>query len=151
MGRALTAVAIALVVCFAVLGTVVYVTRDEDGVAVDAILSEQLTRAVNESERDQEPVDLAYLTPFLWDRVVVFDARTPRDDVSRELGFDWHGELEYTAQSTDLFVFVRDGKLVRFADYRGVGRFEGLERPFASLTPDQAVFEVRDLVARPVT
>ena len=149
MGRALTAVAVALGICFAVLGTVVYVTRDEDGIAVDAILSELITRSVNESERNKTPVDLAQLTDFRWDRVVIFDARTPREEVSKALGFEWFGQLEFTAQSTDLFVFLDGDRLARFADYRGVGRFEGLQRPFASLTREQAVFDVRDLVARP--
>jgi hypothetical protein len=38
---------------------------------------------------------------------------------------------------------------VRFADYRGEGRFAGISRPFAELARDRAVFTIRGLVIRP--
>jgi hypothetical protein len=149
MGRALVAVGTALVLCFAILGAVVYFTRDEDTIAVDAVLAERLTRAVAESEQRGEPVELARLTPFPWDRVVVFKPRTPKAAVDRALGFEFKGDLPYDAESSEVFAFVDGARLARFADYRGRGAFEGLERPVDELTPQQAVFEVRHLVARP--
>ncbi len=148
MGRALIAVAIALGLCFTGLGSVVYLTRDEDGIAVDAILAESITRAVEESERDGVPVVLSDLTPFRWDQVLVFDVDTPRDEVSKALGFRYDGQLLYTAQSQEIFVFTLRGRFVRFADYRGLGRFSGMRRPFERLDPAQAVWTVRNLDAR---
>jgi hypothetical protein len=149
MGRALVAVGTALVLCFAIFGAVVYFTRSEDTVAVDAALAQRLTKAVAESEQRGEPVDLAALTPFPWDRVVVFRPRTPKAVVDRALGFEFKGDLPYDAESAEVFAFVDGGRLARFADYRGRGAFEGLRRPTDTLTPSEAVFEVRNLVARP--
>ena len=149
MGRVLTAVAGALVLCLLILGAVVYFTRAEDTVAVDNLLAERLGRAFTEAGQQGEPLALARLTPFPWDRVIVYEPGTPEDVVDRALGFEFPGDLPYTAESREVFVFVSGGRLARFADYRGTGRFEGLERPVARLSPREAVFDVRDGVARP--
>jgi hypothetical protein len=149
MGRALVAVGAALLLCFGVLGAIVYFTRDEDTVAVDSGLAEAITKAVAESEQRGEPVDLAQLTDFDWDRVVVFAPRTPNDQVSKALGFRFKGDLPYDAESSEVFAFVSGDRLARFADYRGRGTFAGLRRPVDELTPGEAVFEVHDMVARP--
>ena len=42
-----------------------------------------------------------------------------------------------------------DGKVVRFFDYRGEGRFVGLDTPIAELAREDAVFEVRRLQITP--
>jgi hypothetical protein len=149
MGKALLAVGTFLCVCFLVFGGVVFFTRDEDTYAVDAVLSERITRAVAEAQQRREDVDLRALCRFDFDRVLIFPPGTPREAISRELGFEFRGELRYTAESSEIFVFTNNGAFVRFADYRGRGRFEGLSRPFASLTANDAVFTVRDGVARP--
>ena len=148
MARALVAVGAALVLCFVIFGAVVYFTRDEDTIAVDAVLAERITRAVAEAEQRGEDVSLARLTNFPWDRVVVFKPRTPKATIDRALGFEFKGDLPYDAESSEVFAFVDGTRLARFADYRGRGVFEGLERPVDELTPQEAVFEVRDLVAR---
>jgi hypothetical protein len=149
MGRALVAVGGALLLCFVVLGAVVFLTRDEDTIAVDAVLAERLGRAVTEADQRGEDLELARLTPFPWDRVVVFKPRTPRAVVNRALGFEFEGDLPYDIESREVFAFVDEGRLARFADYRGRHEFEGLERPVDELTPQEAVFEVGDLVIRP--
>ena len=149
MGKALTAVSALLVFFFAVFGAVVYFTRDEDTYAVDAALSERISRAVAEAEERGELVDLRALTDFDFDQVLIFDPRTPRDAISAQLGFEFKGELRYDAESSEFFVFTNRGAFVRFADYRGRGRFEGLEDPFTLLDANDAVFAVRDGVARP--
>ena len=75
----------------------------------------------------------------------------PRDatraQLTRELGFPWEGDLEF--RTGEILIFLRDGELARFADYRGEGRFEGIDRPFARFDRDDAVFRVRSLVIRP--
>ncbi len=72
------------------------------------------------------------------------------DAISDQLGFEFLGELEYTVESSEMFVFTNRGKFVRFADYRGRGTFEGLERPFDCLTANEAVFAVEGSVATPI-
>ncbi len=149
MGKALIAVGTFLALCFAVFGGVVYFTRDEDTIAVDSGLSERISRAVVEADQGDRPLDLRSVVPFDFDQVLIFEPGEPRAAISRELGFEFLGELRYTAESSEIFVFSNRGGFVRFADYRGRGRFEGLERPFARLTANDAVFEVDDGVVRP--
>jgi hypothetical protein len=148
MGKALLAVGGFLAFCFLVFGGVVFFTRDEDTIAVDAILAEGISKAFVETQQRGEPLDLRELTPFDWDRVLIYEPGTPRAEVSRRLGFDFKGDLPYTAESSEVFVFTNRGDFVRFADYRGRGRFEGLQRPFQALNANDAVFEVHDGVAR---
>ncbi|MGI8622427.1 MAG: hypothetical protein ACR2NB_02835 [Solirubrobacteraceae bacterium] len=149
MGKALIAVGTFLALCFAIFGGVVYFTRNEDTFAVDAQLSERISKAVVEAGQRGQDVDLRILAGFDFDRVLIYDPDTPRAAVSRALGFAFKGDLRYTAESSEIFVFTNRGKFVRFADYRGRGRFEGLERPLAYLTANDAVFKVRDLVVTP--
>jgi hypothetical protein len=149
MGKALIAVGTFLGVCFLIFGGVVYVSRDEDTFAVDSALSERLSKAVAEAEQSRTEVDLRVLAGFDFDRVLVFAPGARRADISEQLGFQFQGELRYTAESSEIFVFTNNGRFVRFADYRGRGRFAGLPRPFATLSANDAVFTVRDGVARP--
>ncbi len=149
MGKALIAVGTFLSLCFVIFGGVVYFTRQEDRLAVDAQLSERITKAVAGAQTRGEVVDLRILADFDFDRVLVYDPGTPRSAVSRVLGFEFKGDLRYTAESSEIFVFTNRGKFVRFADYRGRGRFAGIPRPIAYLSANAAVFEVHDLVARP--
>ena len=58
MARALIAVGAALVLALLVLGTVIYVNRDEDGIAVDNLLAEDITRAIGTAEDRGADVDL---------------------------------------------------------------------------------------------
>lgn len=149
MGKALIAVGTVLALFMLVFGGVVYFTRDEDTYAVDAELSEAISKAVAEAGQTGDPVDLRTLTDFDFDEVLIFDRKTPRAAISEQLGFPFKGELRYTAESSELFVFTNNRAFVRFADFRGRTRFAGLTRPFTTLTANDAVFRVRDGVARP--
>ena len=141
--RALIAVAAALVLLIGGLGLAVFVTRDEDSIAVDSPLSENLTRAIGTRDR----VSLPELAPFDWDEVLVVARGTPREAVSQRLGYEWtgDGDLDLGAQ----LIFLDGARVARFADYRGLGRFEGFERPIDSLPRDEAVLRVSDLVVSP--
>ena len=150
MGRALIAVGSFLALCFVVFGGVVYFTRDENTVAVDSLLSERISREVLVADQSDDPLDLRAVVDFDFDRVLIFQPGASKDAISEQLGFEFLGELRYTAESSEIFVFTNRGAFVRFADYRGRGRFEGLERPFAYLTANEAVFEVEGNVARPM-
>ena len=113
-----------------------YFTRDEDNFQADNILAENFTLAVNQAAQeggDREPARRRAAsrgTACCWSQ-----PDTPRDAISERLGFEWTG-ID-TVDGGDLLIFLRDGKVVRFADYRGTGSFEGFERPFDEL-PDDA-------------
>lgn len=148
MGKALTAVGAALVLCIGGFAAAVYLNRDEDGIAVDNLLAERFTRAVALAERETGGrVDLRRLAPGDWDEVLVVARGTPRDAISAELGYEWTGELRF--QIGELLIFLRAGRVVRFADYRGEGSFEGFDTPLHRLPREGAVLRVDDLVVSP--
>jgi hypothetical protein len=149
MGKALVAVGSFLALCMLVLAAVVFFTRDEDRIAVDALLAERISKAVVTASQEGTPMDLRDLTPFDWDRVLVYPIGTPRSEVSRALGFEFKGDLSYTAESSEVFVFTNNRAFVRFADYRGRSVWRGLQRPIAELGANDAVFDVRDGVVTP--
>jgi len=148
MGRALIAVGSALVLCCVSLGLVVYLTREDERIAVDNLLAEDLSRAIGtaESERGGQ-VELPSVARFGWDEVLLVARGTPREAISEELGFEWKGDTAF--QDTELLIFLEDGQVERFADYRGEGVFEGFEEPFDTLPRSQATLEVRNLVISP--
>lgn len=149
MGKALIAVGTFLSLCFLVFGGVVYFTRDEDTFAVDAQLSESISKEIALADGEPDPVDLRMLADFDFDKVLIFPPGTPADQVDAALGFEFKGELRYTAESAEIFVFTNRGRFVRFADYRGRATFAGLDRPLDYLPANDAVFRVRDAVVRP--
>lgn len=148
MGRALLAVALALAVCFAGLGLVVYLTRTEDRIAVDNLLAEDISRAIGTAE-DQSGgrVDLGEVARFKWDEMLLVAPDTPRDAISRELGFEWKGDVNFGR--SELFIFLRSGQVARFADYRGEGLFEGFKEPFERRGRDAWTLRVRNLTITP--
>jgi hypothetical protein len=148
MARALTAVGAALALAILVLGLVIYLNRDEDAIAVDNLLAESITREVGTAEQRGEDVDLSDVTQFDWDAVVIAAETASREEISDALGTEWTGDLKF--RTGDLLIFVRDRHVERFADYRGEGRFVGIERPVARFARDDAVFSVRSLVIRPL-
>jgi hypothetical protein len=147
MARALTVVGAALVLALLVLGTVIYVNRDEKGIAVDNLLAEDISRAIGTAEDRGVDVDLGRVAKFEWDELVIAPRDATRAQLTRELGFPWEGDLEF--RTGDILIFLRNGALARFADYRGEGHFEGIDRPFARFDRADAVFRVRSLVIRP--
>jgi hypothetical protein len=148
MARALGAVGALLAVAFAVLLVVVFATREEDRVAVDDLLSLELTRAIGVS--DGSTFDLRRLARGDWDRVLVVAPETPRETVSEALGSEFNGDLPF-GSTGELFVFAAGDALVRFADYRGRARFAGFEEPVDELAREDALLSVRDGVVAPGT
>jgi hypothetical protein len=148
MARALTAVGAALALLLAGLALAVYLSRDEDNIQVSNVLSEDFTRAVALSEAARAPVDLRELTPDDWDTVLIVAPRTPRDAISERLGREWTGNVGI--ETGELLILRRGAEVVRFFDYRGEGRFAGIDTPFAELPRERAVFRVRGLVITPL-
>ncbi len=148
MARALIAVGAALALAVLGLGLAVYLTRDEDNIQVDNLLAEDFTREVALSEADDRDVDVRELAPFDWDRVLIVARDAPREAISRRLGYEWTGTIGF--QTGELLILLDErGRVARFFDYRGEGRFEGIDAPFAELPRDRAVFRVRGLVITP--
>src|SRR3954469_4114582 len=140
MARALAAVGAALVFLLLVLGVVVYLNRDEDAIAVDNLLAENVTREIGTAEQRGADVDLAAVTDFDWDHVLIAQRSATRAEITRALGGPWKGELAFG--TGDLLIFVDHRHVARYADYRGEGRFAGVRRPVARLRRDDAVFTV---------
>jgi hypothetical protein len=149
MAKALAAVGAALILLLAGLGLAVYFTRDEDYIAVDNLLAERITRAVGTADQRDDRVDLRQLAPFAWDHVLLAQRGIEPGRISQRLGHPWKGRIGF--QTGDLLIFLRAGEVVRFADYRGEGRFAGFSRPFAELPRSRAVLRVRDLVITPAS
>jgi hypothetical protein len=147
MARALAAVGAALVFLLLVLGVVVYLNRDEDAIAVDNLLAENISREIGTAEQRDADVDLADVTDFKWDHVLVAERSASRAAIAKALGAPWKGEVAFG--TGDLLIFVRGRRVARYADYRGEGRFAGVPRPVARFAHDDALFSVRDLVIRP--
>jgi hypothetical protein len=149
MTRALVVVGVALVVLIGGLAVAVFLTRDEDNIAVDNVLAEQLTRAIQLAEPNRQDVNLARQASFAWDHVLLVARGVPRAAISRRLGYEWTGEVGFRPQ--EQFLFLRRGRVVRFADYRGEGTFAGFTTPFDLMPRAHAVLRVRDLVIRPAS
>jgi hypothetical protein len=145
MGKVLFAVCAALAACILGLGLVAYLNRGEETAAVDNLLAEDLTRRIQTAEQRGEEVDLAAVTDFAWDRVLIVQPGTPPATISDTLGFEFNGALNYSAESNGLFVFVRARQVARYADYRGRGEFVGFRTPIDELDAEEAILDVRDL------
>ena len=148
MARALTAVGAALALLIAGLALAVFLTRDEDNVQVDNLLSEDFTREVATASANGTDLDLARIAPFEWARVLVIEPGTSDAEISRALGYEWTGVLGFET-GEKLILLDRDGKVARFFDYRGDGRFTGVRTPIAVLPREDAVFTVRRLEIAP--
>jgi hypothetical protein len=148
MTRALVAVGAALALFIGGLALAVFLTRDEDNVQVDNLLSERFTREVATASADGTDLVLAEIAPFAWARVLIVAPGTSDAEISRALGYEWTGVLGFET-GEKLILLDRDGKVERFFDYRGEGRFGGLRTPIAELARDEAVFRVSRLEITP--
>jgi hypothetical protein len=149
MAKALTVVGALLVGCILVLGAVAYLARSEDKLAIDAILSERITRAVGVAEqRGEGRIDLRRLAPFDWDQLLLVERGTDPETISRAVGREWPGDVPF--EMGDILIFVRGGRVARYAEYRGEGAFAGVRRPIDRFAREEAVFSVRGLTLRPV-
>ena len=148
MARALTAVGAALALLVGGLALAVYLTRDEDNIQVDNLLSEDFTREVASASTNGTDLDLGQIAPFDWARVLIVEPGTPDAEISRALGYEWTGTLGFET-GAKLILLDAEGKVARFFDYRGEGAFAGLKTPIAELTRERAVFRVRGLQITP--
>src|SRR5688572_5189324 len=121
MARALIAIGAALALLIGGLALAVFLTRDEDNVQVDNLLSERFTREVATASTNGTDLVLAEIAPFEWARVLIVARGTPDAEISRALGYEWTGVLGFRT-GEKLILLDRDGKVERFFDYRGEGQ-----------------------------
>jgi len=148
MTRALIAVGAALALLVGGLALAVFLTRDEDNIQVDNLLSERFTREVAAASANGTDLDLAAVAPFPWAKVLIVQRGTLDAAISRKLGQEWTGVLGFET-GEKLILLDAGGDVERFFDYRGEGRFTGLETPIAELARGEAVFRVRRLEITP--
>ena len=135
MARALIAVGAALALLVVGLALAVFLTRDEDKIQVDNLLSENFTREVATAGTNGRDVDLGRVAPFEWERVLIAAADAARGDLpAARLRVDRHARLR---DRRDADPARRRGKVERFFDYRGEGRFAGIDTPFEELARDE--------------
>ena len=148
MTRALIAVGAALALLVGGLALAVFLTRDEDNIQVDNLLSERFTREVASASANGTDVALADVARFPWAKVLIVQPGTPDAEISRALGHEWTGVLGFET-GEKLILLDSGGNVERFFDYRGEGRFTGLDTPIAELARDDAVFRVGRLEITP--
>ena len=119
------------------LGAAVYFTRDEDNVAVDSQLAENFSRAVALAETESAAGSISRAWRVRVGRGPGGRARHAGGAISRRLGYAWTGDVP--SQTGELLIFLRDGQVARFADYRGLGRFTGFATPIDALPRARAV------------
>jgi len=148
MARALIAVGAALALLVGGLALAVFLTRDEDNIQVDNLLSERFTREVATASANGTDLDLRTVAPFEWSRLLIVERGTPDAVITRRLGYEWTGTLGFET-GEKLILLDGEGQVERFFDYRGEGDFAGVEAPIAELARDEAVFRVRRLQITP--
>ncbi len=99
-------------------------------------------------------VTVSQLTDFQWDKLFVFGPYTPVQKIHAQLGYTWTDAEKTHIDSLDtfnLFVFVKDGKVVRYFKLpRAIGDFQALEARNV-FTPGNDIFEVKSVKVGNVT
>lgn len=95
--------------------------------------------------RSNNVVNISALTDFRWDTLYIYHPYTGVDEIHAQLGYKW-ADAQTTgidlSETFYLFVFVRDGKVVRHYKFsRRIGDFEDLDG-HNSFKPEDAEFEV---------
>jgi len=109
-----------------------------------AQLRESLRVAIEASVGGAEPVRLASLTDFPWDRADILVNYKPGGETTDcPFQWDWSRDTRDELIAGDLLtviVFLRDGKLVNYLEYRSDwAQFAEVKNPYS---PDQAAFTV---------
>jgi len=107
-----------------------------------AELREALRAAIKASADGAAPVQLAHITDFAWDRADILVNYKPSGSTTDcPFEWDWSRETRQELIAGDLLtviVFVRDGKLVDYLEYRrDWADFVDVKNPYA---PETAVF-----------
>ena len=97
MARALFAVGGLLALLIVGLVLVAWLGRGDESLAVDNILSEEITKSVTTADQQDSNLALADVNRSPWDKVLVVAPGTPREEISRRLGTEWKGDVGYDA------------------------------------------------------
>ena len=119
-----------LFVCIALLVLAVFLTRDEDNLQADNLLAERFTLEVGPRRGHSTCAGSRRSSGT----ACCSSPRARRARRSRA-GSAASGPGSTPSTAATCLIFRRGDEVVRFADYRGLGRFEGFERPFDELPP----------------
>ena len=109
-----------------------------------AEIREALRAAIEASADGAAPVRLSTITDFAWDRAdILVNYKPSGSSTDCPFQWDWSRETRDKLIAGDLLtviVFLRDGKLVNYLDYRrDWADFVDVSNPY---TPETAVFQV---------
>lgn len=126
----------------ALLSVAVLAGCGNDGVGAPG-LQLRLEAVLVASARSNNPVRLADVTDFAWDRFHSFPPYTSDARITDALGFQWTGGQSYDLEERDdvsLLVFVSGDRVTASLAYpRDRGDFAGID-PRRAFTPATAVF-----------
>lgn len=91
-----------------------------------------------------DPVGLAEMTPFEWDRVCLFGSGASHEYINQVIGFSWLDGKGYLHDQTQVLVFVKDQQVVEHILFRPEvvwGSFRS-SRMGLCLSPSEAVFTI---------
>lgn len=109
-----------------------------------AELREVLRTAIEASADGAVPVKLRQVTDFVWDRAeILVNYKPGGSSIDCPFQWDWSRNMREKLIAADLLtvvVFVRNGKLANYLEYRrDWAEFVNVKNPY---TPDTAVFRV---------
>ncbi len=127
-----------------VLGLGYHFLTTYQGCNSHAQLRGSLRAAIEANAGGAEPVRLASITEFPWDRADILVNYKPGGETTDcPFQWDWSRDTREKLIAGDLLtviVFLRDGKLVNYLEYpRDQGDFVDVKNPYS---PDSAVFRV---------
>lgn len=134
-----------------VLGLAYHFTTTYQSCRSHADLREALRVAIAASADGTAPVRLSAITDFAWGRADILVNYKPSGSIADcPFQWDWSRETREKLIAGDLLtviVFLRDGKLVRYLEYRrDRADFVDVKNPY---TPETAVFRVTSPPANP--
>ncbi len=127
-----------------VLGLGYYFLTTYQSCRSHAELRESLRVAIKASAEDTVPVQLSRLTDFVWDRADILVNYKPSGATTDcPFQWDWSRDTRDKLIAGDLLtviVFLRDGKLVNYLEYRrDWAEFVHVKNPYS---PEEAAFRV---------
>jgi hypothetical protein len=127
-----------------VLGLAYHFTTTYQSCRGHADLRQALRVAIETSARGTDPLRLSAITDFAWDRAdILVNYKPSGESTDCPFQWDWSRETREQLITGDLLtviVFLRDGKLVNYLDYRrDWAEFGEVKNPY---TPKTAVFAV---------
>lgn len=91
-------------------------------------------------DKDQYEIDINALTDFPWDKAYIFTPYTPKEHVTKKLGFNWRNSIGIDYRDDiNLIVFVKGKRVVKYIELsRKYGDFD-VQDIENEIMPDHAI------------